>query len=203
MKLLIILLIIITVIIFIYYKFFIHEYTNLFDDVIVLNNNFNKQISNLYLPESKNGIEFSYTFWIYFKNIPENANLLKYNYKKNKFIFGIHNSPGFYYNIINNQLIMNIKYNTKSYSVNINDLKLQKWNHIAIVLNNRELSIYIDSKLYKTTLIPSVPFIYNRDLNIGEKNNNFNGLLADGRYYNKALSQKKITTIYSNYKFNK
>jgi len=200
MKLLIITIIVIVLAIAIYYKFFKKDYTTLFDNRIVLNNKFSKEISNLYLPESKTGIEFTYTFWIYIKNIPENAGNLLSSYKKNKFIFGVNDSPGFYYNIQKNQIGIRIKYNKDSHVININQLKLQTWIHIAVVLANRELTIYINGELYKSTLIPSVPFIYNKQLSIGQKNNNFNGSLADGRYYNRALSHDNIISVYSNNK---
>jgi len=200
MKALIIIIVISLTLLLIYYKFFKHEYTTLFDDRIVLNNKFSKFISNLYLPDSKTGIEFTYTFWINIKNIPENAGNLVSSYKKNKFIFGINDSPGFYYNIHKNQIIIILRYNKNQHIVSINDLKLQKWIHIAIVLKNRELTIYKDGDLYKSTLIPSVPFIYNKQLSIGQKNNNFNGSLADGRYYNRVLSHDKIISVYSNNK---
>ena len=199
MKLLITIIVIILTIA-IYYKFFKNKYTTLFDNRIVLNNKFTKEISNLYLPESKTGIEFTYTFWINIKNIPENAGNLVSSYKKSKFIFGINDSPGFYYNIHKNQIEIRIKYNKDIYLIIINHLKLQKWTHIAVVLENRETTIYMDGELYKSTLIPSVPFIYNKQLSIGQKNNNFNGSLADGRYYNRALSHDKIISVYANNK---
>jgi hypothetical protein len=200
MKLLAITVIVITLAIVIYYKFLKHNYTTLFDDRIVLNNKFSKVISNLYLPESKTGIEFTYTFWINIKNIPENAGNLVSSYKKNKFIFGINDSPGFYYNLHKNQIIITLKFNKDYYQITINQLKLQTWIHIAVVLENRELTIYMDGELYKSTRIPSVPFIYNKQLSIGQKNNNFNGALADGRYYNSALSHDKIINVYANNK---
>jgi len=126
MKLLVITVIVIALAIVIYYKFFKHDYTNLFDDRIVLNNKFSTVISNLYLPESKTGIEFTYTFWINIKNIPENAGNLVSSYKKNKFIFGINDSPGFYYNIHKNQINVLLRYNKTEHVVSINQLKLQK-----------------------------------------------------------------------------
>jgi len=58
----------------------------------------------------------------------------------------------------------------------------------------------MNGELYKSTLIPSVPFIYNKQLSIGKKNNNFNGSLADGRYYNRALSHDNIISVYANNK---
>ena len=199
MKLLITVIVIVLAIVF-YYKFFKNDYTTLFDNRIVMNNKFSKEISNLYLPESKIGIEFTYTFWINIKNIPENAGNLVSSYKKSKFIFGVNDSPGFYYNINKNKIEIRIKYNKDSHVISINHLKLQKWIHIAVVLKNREVTIYMDGELYKSTLIPSVPFIYNKQLYIGQRNNNFNGTLADGRYYNRALSHDNIISVYSNNK---
>lgn len=198
------LIIIVLICVLIYYKFIKHEYTKLFDKKITLNNKYTKFISNLYLPLSTTGNKFTYTFWIFIRNIPENANILNTSYVNDKFVFSRNNSPGVYYNIKNNILKINMNYkdssnkiNTQTFQINITKLKLQKWAHIALVLNNREFYVYINGDLYKTSIIPSVPFIYNRNLLIGEKNNNFNGYLFDGRYYNKPLDKSKINKIFN------
>ena len=197
-------LIVLLISIFVYYKFFKHNYTTLFSDKILLDNDYSKFVSNLYLPSSITGNKFTYTFWIFLKNIPENSDNLKTSYTNNKFIFSRNNSPGVYYNIKHNMLKIKMNYkdsnnkiHTQTHEINIRNLKLQKWTHLALVLNNRELYIYINGNLHKTSIIPSVPFIYNKILLIGEKNNNFNGYLFDGRYYNKTLDKSKITNIFN------
>jgi len=202
MNKLLIFIIIVIICIFSYYKFIKKEYTKLFYDKILLDNKYTSSVSNLYLPESQIGNKFTYTFWIYFQNINENSKQLKSNYDYYKFIFSRNDSPGIYYKIKTNILKFVIKYKDKDnyltdYSLFLRKLKLQKWMHIALVLNNRDIKIYLNGQLYKSNIIPSVPFIFDRELIIGEKNNNFNGNLFDGRYYNNELNQKKIMKIFN------
>ena len=186
----------------IYYKFLTHSYTRLFYDKIKIDNTFTKSVSNLYLPDSKNGMEFTYMFWINVPNIPENSNVLNTSYEYDKFILSRYNSPGFFYNIKKNKLNINLQYKInevlKKFILTIdgNKLKQQRWTHIVLVLNNRDVSIYLNGTLHKSSLIPSVPFLFKKNIIIGQKNNNFNGTLFDGRYYNKALSEEKINSIY-------
>lgn len=186
----------------IYYKYFKHNYTRLFYDKIKIDNKFTKSVSNLFLPDSKNGMEFTYTFWINVPNIPENSNVLNSSYEYDKFILSRYNSPGFFYNIKKNKLNINLQYKIndvlKKFVLTIdgNKLKQQRWTHIALVLNNRDVSIYLNGSLHKSSMIPSVPFLFKKNIIIGQKNNNFNGSLFDGRYYNKAIEEDKIYSIF-------
>jgi len=83
---------------FIYYKFFRKEYTSLFKEQILLNNKYSKFVSQLYLPESDNGRKFTYTFWIKFRNIPENAGVLNTIFSEPKNIMNRNNSAKITYN---------------------------------------------------------------------------------------------------------
>lgn len=186
---------------FIYYKFFRKEYTSLFKEQILLNNKYSKFVSQLYLPESDDGRKFTYTFWIKFRNIPENAGVLNTIFSEPKNIMNRNNSPKITYNIYSNTLNFIVQYKDNdalvNYDLEVEDLPLQKWIHVAFVLDNRSVNVFIDGKLHKSGFIPSVPFLFNKNLKIGEmgENDNFNGYLADGRYYNKELNYDKIETI--------
>ena len=186
---------------FIYYKFIRKDYTSLFKEAILLNNNYSKFVSHLYLPESDDGRRFTYTFWIKFRNIPENAGVLKTIFTEPKNIMNRNNSPKITYNIYSNILIFTVQYKNDdalvNYNLEVEDLPIQRWTHIAYVLDNRNINVFIDGKLHKSGFIPSVPFLFNKNLNIGEigETENFNGYLSDGRYYNKALNYDKIESI--------
>ena len=72
------------------------------------------------------------------------------------------------------------------------ELKNQKLTSICLVLDNRKLNFYINKELHKSVIIPSVPFLFERNINVGQKNNNFKALLKNGKYFNRALTQKEI-----------
>lgn len=185
----------------IYYKYFRNEFTSLFKDQILLNNKYSKFVSHLYMPESDDGRRFTYTFWIKFRNIPENAGVLKTIFYEPKNIMNRNDSPKITYNIYINTLIFSVQYKHNDrlmhYNLEVEELPIQTWNHIAFVLDNRDVNVFINGRLHKSGFIPSVPFLFNKNLNIGEtgETENFNGYLADGRYYNKALKFEKIESI--------
>ena len=192
--------IMISIIAYIYLKYTTYNYTKLFDSV-KLNNLTNISVSNLYLPSSKKSIQVSYSFNIKIPNIPENSTVLNSSYSYDKFIISRHNSPGFYYNIKSNKMKIYMKYKEnnilKTYKLEIDgdQLKNQKITSLVLVVDNRKLNFYIDKKLHKSVIMPSVPFLFERNINIGQKNNNFKALLTNGKYFNRALTQKEISKL--------
>jgi hypothetical protein len=184
------------------YNYFKGEnYTSLFKDEILLNNKYYKFVSNLYLPPSNIGRKFTYSFWIKIRNIPENSSTLNSSYTENKNILNRFKSPQIMYNIKNNSLVFIIKYKNNDifvdYKVEVEDLKLQTWNHVALTLNNRTVNVYINHELLRSGIIDSVPFLFEKNIDIGEvgKINNFNGYLKDGRYYNRDLTHEEIKSL--------
>ena len=157
-------------------------------------------VSNIKLPPSGIGIKFTYSMWLYIRNIPENALWnSSYRYKKN--IIKRYGSPNIKYIPYTNILIVEISYRDENneitlYSIQVKALKLQKWNHLVVTLNGRLTSIYIDGKIIKTQLIPSIPFIYNKNMFVGDKVNDFNGFISRAIYYNTPLSYKEILKLY-------
>ena len=65
-------------------------------------------------------------------------------------------------------------------------------------INNRDVSIYLDGIRVVGGKLPNVPFVINKNIYIGEKNNNFNGYLANVRYYNTAITTNELAqSIYN------
>ena len=185
---------------FIYIYFFDKRYILLFKGPLRLTGNYSDFVDNLKLPLSKVGHKFTYIFWINFKNIPENA-LWNEDFKYKKTIMSRYGSPVVYYIPKEHILRIGVTYKNDSneikvYSLDLDNLRMQKWLHVAIVLDNKNLNIYIDGKLKKSGIMTNLPFIYNKNLLLGEKNNNFNGLISNGKYYNYALSKNAIILDY-------
>ena len=175
-----------------------YEYRQLFKDKLIINKN-KTFISNLKLPPSHKGVKFTYLFWIFIRNIPENA-LWNSSHKYKKTIIKRNGSPNINYIPKNNILNFEISYKdnffeTSMFNINIENIKLQKWMHVSLVLDNRKVNIYINGNLEKTTIVPNIPFIYNKNLYIGEDNNNFFGYLYNGVYYNTSLKHDKIISL--------
>lgn len=75
------------------------------------------------------------------------------------------------------------------------DLPLQRWNHIAVVLWNRNLDVYLNGKLARSCALKSVPQINNGSLFLF-KDGGFSGDLANLRYYNRAINTDEVYSIY-------
>ena len=70
------------------------------------------------------------------------------------------------------------------HNLKLDNLPLQKWINIKVILDNRFIDIVVNNKRYLSSLIPNVPFIYNKNLYLGESKNNFNGYIRNLKYYN-------------------
>ncbi len=75
------------------------------------------------------------------------------------------------------------------------DLPLQRWNHVVVVLWNRNLDVYLNGKLARSCALKSVPQINNGSLFLF-KDGGFSGDLANLRYYNRAINTDEVYNIY-------
>tara|TARA_X000000950_G_C13896882_1_gene653202 strand:- start:1664 stop:2521 length:858 start_codon:yes stop_codon:yes gene_type:complete len=92
----------------------------------------------LYRPDEKGGIA-SYNPLIYFNSVENNISVAVNCYSSDAA------TPE----------------TSKQFICKINNINLQKWVHLGVVLNNRTLDIYINGKLTKTCMLPGVPKINN------------------------------------------
>ena len=65
-----------------------------------------------------------------------------------------------------------------------------------IVVNNKQVDVYLNGKLTKSILLPNIPWISNDNLYIGQAGNNFFGHVALVEYVNDALSTNKVEELY-------
>jgi hypothetical protein len=75
------------------------------------------------------------------------------------------------------------------------DLPLQRWNHIAIVLWNRSLDVYLNGKLARSCTLRNVPVLNDGPLWL-TLDDGFKGDMASVKYYNNAINAKKVYALY-------
>ena len=75
------------------------------------------------------------------------------------------------------------------------DLPLQRWNHIAVVLWNRNLDVYLNGKLARSCALKSIPQLNNGSLFLF-KDGGFSGDFANLRYFNRAINTDEVYSIY-------
>ena len=156
------------------------------------------RIDNSLIKKSDEGIQYSYSFWLYLDNVSGSEHW-KNNYYTDKVIFKKGYSPIVYYNPKHNKIKIGIKTKTNQENIEthvINDIKLQQWTHIVICIDNRNLDIYINGSLYRSYKLNNVPILDNNSFLLGSKNI-INGKIAYIRYFNKCLNDTSVIKIYN------
>ena len=207
MNLLIILLIVFVVLLlfsgiglYVFKKFFTKKIHNtLIKKPILMVDNYNEKINRNLLPKSEVGIRYTIAFWIRFVNMGSNENWR--NYTRPKGIISRFNSPSIYYLPDKHILQILVGYKGESeiiekYTFEIPDLKIQKWQHIALTVDNKNVSVYVNGVLTKSILLPNTPFLADKPMYVGQMNNNFNGYLSHLEYWNHVLDLGEISEIY-------
>lgn len=174
-------------------------YKKLVDKPIFLVENYNEEIDRFNIPKSEEGQKYTYSFWIRFVNMGSSGTWR--NYDAPKGILSHFNAPNIHYIPKDHILRITVGYkgNTEmieKYNFNIDNLKIQKWQHIAVTLDGKNTSIFVNGELEKSINLPNTPFISEKSLYIGQKNNNFNGYLALLEYWNDCLNIDQIRQIY-------
>ncbi len=145
---------------------------------------------------SDSGFEFTYSMWIL---IDEWS--YRYGYWKHIFHRGSADaetkSPGLWFYPKTNSLHARISTNDNdSEGCDISNIPLQSWVHIAWVLNNRTVDIYMNGKLERSCLLKGVPKTPSGDLYLLQ-NGGFSGFISGLRYFNYALSPNEIDRLSS------
>ncbi len=172
------------------------------------------------LPVSNQGLEFTYSFWIYVAD-------WSFNYGRKKYIFikgrpddgperwapaiwlgeklnTLHTSMSVYPSSGNP--FQGVEPSAQYESCMVRDIPLQKWVYVSYVLNNRNVDIYIDGKLEKSCMLDAVPDVNNRPLHItprmpqmpgeAKTDSGFYGHLSAFSYHTRALQPNDISDIY-------
>jgi hypothetical protein len=205
---LLVILAIIVIAVIVYFVYFRNKPVNnmIQKDPVFLVDNVNlKYLSNL-MPESNEGEKYTFSFWINVNNIPENAHWDS-DVNTPKGIISHFNSPSVYYLVKEGALRISIGYKDKlainaKYDIHLKNFKYQTWENVIIVVNNRNVDIYLNGVLTKSVYLPNVPWISNDNLYLGQAGNNFYGHVALVEYINDALPTSKVAKLYNKNKKN-
>jgi hypothetical protein len=161
------------------------------------------------------GIEFTWSVWLYVQTIPSadsspsatqtyshifNKGNAKYDATG---IATVNNGPGMYVCDMNNSLhfIMNVENDTANNSLNvvvdIPNIPMGKWFHVALRLQNKIMDTYINGVITTRSTFIGVPKQNYDNIQICQ-NNGFAGSLSNLRYYSYALSVNEINMIVYN-----
>lgn len=169
-------------------------------DTLELNGDVSQKYPSMLLPVSKEGNRYTLAFSIYSENLAENSNWGK-GFRTPKGIISHYGSPNVYYITDKNTLRISIAYrddlsNKTFYNFDLENFKYQRWEHVAIVVDDRFVSVYLNGEIEKTTKLPNVPWVSQNSLFIGQKNNNFKGKIRNVEYFNDALNVNEVENLY-------
>ena len=155
--------------------------------------------NTLYVPKLGYGLTFSWEMYI-----PSLGGNDKWqtSYNHLKPIIAMNDSPIISYHPKKNYISITLKYRNNPFyaqfaEIKFEDIKLQKWVKYIIVIENRNISMYVDGILSSTKTLPSIISIgdLNTDIVLGEENNNFLGKIRNLTLYPYPLSYNEIGLI--------
>ena len=76
------------------------------------------------------------------------------------------------------------------------NIPVQRWMHVAVVMINKTIDIYLNGKLTRSCTLENVPKMNKGYVHICQ-NGGFSGKLCDLFYFNQAYSPGKIYSIYN------
>jgi len=152
-----------------------------------------------------NGIEFTYSVWIFIDDLVYQQGQYRHifhkgndniNYKNQP--TGMNqpnNAPGLYIAPNTNALVVVMNtFNDIEEKVTIDDIPMNKWVCVQLRVENHQLDTYINGKLAKRLIMKGVPKQNYGDVFVG-MNGGFSGYISDLRYFNYGLGTGKIQSI--------
>jgi hypothetical protein len=156
----------------------------------------------------EDGIEFTYSTWLFIDDIQYNKGMFRHIFHKGNDNINFeatdntpaglnqpNNAPGLYLAPNRNALIVVMNtFNTINNEVIIPDIPLNKWICVQIMVENRQLDVYINGRLSRRVILDGVPRQNYGDVYVG-MNGGFSGYISNLRYFNSTLGTAKIQSI--------
>jgi hypothetical protein len=184
------------------YKYFFPNYkknvVRLSNKKINIDNDFELSImpSEINLPDLKKNDEYGITFGfkIYLENAMENESWGK---RVDQLKPIIKYSPGIYYHPVDNYFEFNVELRDNIQMNSYQSIKyvnppLQKWLSIIVVYTSTKILVYSNQELVINKKLKNPPIFKKDILKIGEKNNNFKGILGDVLFWGYPLDISEI-----------
>lgn len=158
-----------------------------------------------------NGIEYSWSCWVFIEDIYLNKGSeyrrifskgMYYVDAKDKTKF-YNNSPGLYLNggEDSDTNIITIVFNTYSFIgsnmieiIEVTDIPIENWVNIIFTLNNKTVNVYVNGLIKKTHILKNVPRQNYYDTYIGD-NYGFGGYISNLKYYDYSINDYDIQEI--------
>lgn len=140
------------------------------------------------IPRSFNepeGATFSYSMWILVKDFTT-------GYGTRRRIMSKGDCPGVYIDSTSNSLIVAIKTYGSTETILIPDISAMKWIHLAIVVNQQAVDIYVNGTLRQHHTLGQLPDQNEEPVVMGP---DWNGVVGRVQYYPRSLTYNQIHTM--------
>jgi hypothetical protein len=174
----------------------------IFDETYVNTISLYTQITNrntLYVP--KLGYGLSFVWEMYIPSLSGNDKWQS-SYNHLKPIISMSDSPVISYHPKKNYLSIVLKYRNNPFyaqfaELKFKNIKLQRWSKYILIIENRNIILYIDNILTSTKILPSIPVIYDikSEIILGNINNNFRGKIRNASMYPYPLLSEEILLV--------
>ena len=158
--------------------------------------------------DQREGMEFTWSVWLYVKNLNDNQGQMKHIFHKgnNKLNFDAgsdvprgmnypNNGPGLYLTSDTNELVVVMNtFDEIIEEIRVSNLPMKKWVNVMIRCEGSTIDVYINGNIAKRHVLQSVPKQNYGDVYVNA-NNGYNGNLSDLWYFDKALGLSKIQSI--------
>jgi hypothetical protein len=154
----------------------------------------------------KDGIEFSWSVWIFVDDFAYKEHEYKHIFHKGTEDINLtrapigksypNNAPGLYLTPdVNNLVVIMNTYDKISEEVIVKDVPLNKWVNIIIRCSKQnQLDVYINGSLSKRYMLRGVPKQNYGDV-FAAMNGGFSGYISDLRYFDSAIGTNQIQTL--------
>ena len=153
----------------------------------------------LLIPKLGYGLSFAWDMYIPSHNSNDKWQT---SFNRLKPIISMNDSPVISYHPKKNYLSIVLKYRNNPFyaqfaEIKFKDIKLQKYAHYILVIDNRNIKLYIDGVIMSIKTLPSIPVVYdlNSEIILGEKNNNFLGKINNLKLYPYPLLYSEISSV--------
>ena len=145
--------------------------------------------------DAPTGAEFTYSLWFAIENMQYKYGELKHMFHKGNKTGVPNRAPGVYIHPTKNSLMiyMNTVNNMMEY-IEVENIPIKRWVHLAVVLKGQYLDIYINGYLRKRHELSSVPKQNFGDLWLN-LNGGFDGYMCKMRYYRRAIEYNEVENI--------
>ena len=158
-----------------------------------------KKVNNIILSNPNTGYGFTYSIWFYLSKWKlQKRTRLRHILKSHNLNISIGSISR--RNIVDsnkNNLTIKIKTlgNGKE-NININNIPIQKWLNIIVIVNGRNIDIFLNGKLYISKFLKTLPLI-RKGKAILCPNGGFDGYIGHSKYINYAIGKDKIIKIFN------